>query len=484
MKYYSLNKKIDMYSYPARIEAEIVNFEKKHYCQEIKAYAYGFLETDDVITDEEKKSFGLVTEEDRQKKFSKENFNAEEYKKQKEEEAKGLTAEIEKELESYKTNPEKLIELAAFTSKFAHYSVKNAILLNMQCPEGLAFAGYKRWQELGKEKGKNYNVKAGERAYNIWSPNFLTYVWVSDDNKKLARYLTRDEQKKYKNGEYKTEMKLTGYSVGKVFEISQTTVPIEDYPSVYTDFGAPSETHKELCDYFIDYFESKGTRISIEPIKMVRLRGFYVADTNSITLADKLDDTAMLSTLLHEGGHSLLHYDSSAQKTKESYKEVQADYFSMLIEKKFGLASSDTRLEHLSHHLENCKNLKDFSLEMCIEEVTKVYSSVIKDVEVDVMKILERYKNKEKTYFDVMYEVRDEKSDRLTCSTYTHEIAHAYSAADVETYYAELPNFVSSTIYEIGNLTDDEKKDLDIIEIGVSGVKETEEKKTTNSLSL
>lgn len=469
MRYYSLDKKIDIFSYPARIEVEIVNFEKKHYCKEIKAYAYGYLDTNDVITDEEKKTYGLVTEEDRKSKFQK--LSAEEYKQKKEEEAKELVSEIENQWKNYETAPEKLVELATFSANFTDYSLKNAILLKNQCPYGLYFASYKKWQELGKAKGKDYNVKAGEKGYKIWLPNFNTYVYVNG-KKKGAKFLTREEQAKYKNGEYKTESVLVGYSVGYVFDISQTNVPIEDYPKFYTDFGVPSEAHRELYDYFVGYLQSKDTSVAIALIDNVALRGFFMQTTNSIVLSDKLDDTALLSTLLHESGHRFLHYDIlksenvSNTPSQKAYREVQADYFSMLIESKFGLKNSDTRLEHLKKNLEIAQMDKNFNLESCVEEVTKVYVNIINDVEEDVLNILAKYKTEEKQYYSVNYQYQGNIS--FSCN-----IVHAYSEEDVKAYYSKYDTVYISP-YNVADFDEDKRKGKPIIELAKGGVEEAE----------
>lgn len=83
----------------------------------------------------------------------------------------------------------------AFAAKFHRYSSNNALLILVQRPNATRMAGYRKWQDLGRQ------VRRGEEGLKILAPIFRT---VDDED----------------NGE-KTRM-LCSFKVVKVFEISQT----------------------------------------------------------------------------------------------------------------------------------------------------------------------------------------------------------------------------------------------------------------------
>jgi antirestriction protein ArdC len=85
-----------------------------------------------------------------------------------------------------------------FVSAFRHYSFNNVLLIAAQCPHATRVAGYRKWQELGRQ------VRKGERAIKI-----LGY-----STKKITK--TDPE-----TGE-EIEGRVPRYPVLAVFDISQT----------------------------------------------------------------------------------------------------------------------------------------------------------------------------------------------------------------------------------------------------------------------
>src|SRR5215211_5331781 len=83
----------------------------------------------------------------------------------------------------------------AFAARFHRYSANNSLLILLQRPNATKIAGYKRWQELGRQ------VRRGEEGMRILAPIFRT---------------VEDEE----SGE-KTRI-LCSFKVVKVFDVSQT----------------------------------------------------------------------------------------------------------------------------------------------------------------------------------------------------------------------------------------------------------------------
>jgi hypothetical protein len=51
-----------------------------------------------------------------------------------------------------------------FKAQFHHYSFANCWLIYSQCPHATLIAGYRKWQELGRQ------VKKGEKSIAIFAP--------------------------------------------------------------------------------------------------------------------------------------------------------------------------------------------------------------------------------------------------------------------------------------------------------------------------
>ena len=83
----------------------------------------------------------------------------------------------------------------AFAAKFYRYSANNSLLILLQRPDATKIAGYKRWQQPGRQ------VQRGEEGIRILAP----IIWTVEDEE---------------SGE-KARM-LCSFKVVKVFDVSQT----------------------------------------------------------------------------------------------------------------------------------------------------------------------------------------------------------------------------------------------------------------------
>src|SRR3712207_5497160 len=95
------------------------------------------------------------------------------------------------------------------SSKFHRYSFNNQLLIFLQRPDATLVAGFRRWQELGRQ------VRKGERGISILAP---------------CRYRAKIEDE---HGDEQTVHRLTGFRVAYVFDVGQTEgEPIEDLDAV------------------------------------------------------------------------------------------------------------------------------------------------------------------------------------------------------------------------------------------------------------
>src|SRR5215217_4865360 len=83
----------------------------------------------------------------------------------------------------------------AFAARFHRYSANNSLLVLLQRPNAIKIAGYKRWQELGRQ------VRRGEEGIRILAPIFRT---VEDEKSSEKARI------------------LCSFKVVKVFDVCQT----------------------------------------------------------------------------------------------------------------------------------------------------------------------------------------------------------------------------------------------------------------------
>ena len=95
-------------------------------------------------------------------------------------------------------------EALKFRSKFHSYSFRNAYLIYLQCPTATLAAGYRRWQELGRQ------VRKGETSLAILAP--------------ILKKVEGEKRRRKKE-------KVVGFRTARVFDIAQTDgEPLPELP--------------------------------------------------------------------------------------------------------------------------------------------------------------------------------------------------------------------------------------------------------------
>ena len=277
--------------------------------------------------------------------------------------------------QNYRENPEIIAELTEYASRFHSYSVQNVLRLYAQNPNLTYVASFKKWNEMG------YRIKAHEHGLKIIHPVTVTlYCDPATQEWKQLKYAPKQIKSQIKKGEIKTKQ-FTKYVIGRVFDISQTDCPPEDYPKLYF-MGYPSEKHAELCDAISKYAEMEwDCKVSIVDLQSISLRGQYYRFDNKIFLSDKLNDTERLSTLTHELGHAITWLvTDKGENYPVPLREIEADMFSIMVETHFGLPVSDSRKRHLSqewkNYLDTMEKSGSSSEEMQLPTVEEVFSKV------------------------------------------------------------------------------------------------------------
>lgn len=319
----------------------------------------------------------------------KSNFDKEEWLKQKEDEKEKIFSDIKTAIAEFQQDPDKLLEMLEFQSRFYRYSFNNTVLIFMQNPHASFVGSYPALAEIGKalaekhgDKDVYYGVQKGAKSMQILVPKPVTYI--KDDNGEWIQLSKADKQlqARHKHGEVESYKRLR-FGIGNVFDIAQTTIPTEYYPEVIKDgFGTDSEKHKKLNNFLVRFCEShKDIEVMAMEGSSLFTRGYATSD-NKIALNDRMKDTGYSSTLLHELGHNYMHFGEDAKGLTTAQKEVEADVFCILIAKHFGIDIPDTRMKHLVGNLNSLpKDKQDELLNKSLNTAASNFSKCVGEIE-------------------------------------------------------------------------------------------------------
>lgn len=210
-------------------------------------------------------------------------------------------------------------EALRFKSRFYRYSFNNSLLIYLQCPNAAYVAGYKAWQQLGRQ------VRKGERGIAILAP--------------IVKKLEENGQE---------EKRLVGFKSASVFDVQQTdgeSVPEMPRPERLTgDCEAIQSTLARLETYAND----RGFPVRREALQGNAL-GKFSLTSKTITLRDELEPLQELKTFVHELAHALMHGDISPDSTKRHLCELEAESCAFLVCHSLGLDTSRYSFAYLAN---------------------------------------------------------------------------------------------------------------------------------------
>jgi hypothetical protein len=186
-------------------------------------------------------------------------------------------------------------------ANFHNYSLNNWCLIFSQCPQATRVAGYKTWQNLGRQ------VVKGGRSIKIIAP--------------------RQYKRKNKNGDEKDGL---FFCTVPVFDISQTEG--EELPSVFNVEGDPGEYLHILEELISDF--------KIELVDEDHLGGpLGQSHGGKIKVLANLESAQRFTTLVHELAHELLHRDTDRATLGKAQKETEAEAVSYIVGQAIGVDS-------------------------------------------------------------------------------------------------------------------------------------------------
>lgn len=210
-------------------------------------------------------------------------------------------------------------------AKFHQYSWSNSLLIWAQNPEATQVAGYRRWQELGRQ------VRKGEQSIKIFVPH-----------KRKVHDEEADEDR----------VVVKGFGIGSVFDLSQTDgEPLPEKPpllDIPDDQPMSHEVNHRLSRFGINegyLMESKdfpgAARGFWNPAKRqicIRRSAYVDEDTGEERyLMDPLSPTKT-KTLAHELGHAIANHSGADDRGDAEVVAESAAYVAL---NRFGIDSAN-----------------------------------------------------------------------------------------------------------------------------------------------
>ena len=234
-------------------------------------------------------------------------------------EAEAMQAKIAEQVEQLR-NSDAWINYLNFAQAFHRYSVGNLLLIMAQCPSATHVAGYRTWQNLGRQ------VRKGETGIRIFGG-------------RNVKWTAEDEQ----TGEEKEHSAVRFFPVS-VFDMAQTDPidPEAEDPSTIAH-KLTGDDPQGITQAVTGYLTGQGWTVTREPISG-STNGYTTTDgTRQVVIDTALAPAQAAKTALHEAAHVILH---STEEEAAEYiehrgtKETEAESVAYIVAGILGLDTS------------------------------------------------------------------------------------------------------------------------------------------------
>ena len=294
---------------------------------------------------------------------------------EKQAELKAISLNIQKKVNEFIDSPELIVEFIRFSDQFHQYSLRNRMLIQSQNRVASFVAGYNEW------KNKGYQVNKGEKGIKIMRPT-LVYEFQNRKGEWIEqKFATLEEKEQIKQQQLQSRQRFTGVTLSHVFDISQTNVPLEDYPH-YLRRHFVSDSKRDAKDYIEGCRAfSKENNLQIETQHLgATVGGYYQPDKHRIVLNSQLENEKAFGTFVHEIAHSQLHRENEGL-SKEA-EEIQAQTVSAVVLQYYGFEPYEYSLNYLKEYGKQLKDEERIQLiESTLETSTKLVQSIDRYIE-------------------------------------------------------------------------------------------------------
>lgn len=309
-----------------------------------------------------------------------------EEKKQK---VEALMKKMEKSIEGYFRSPGDLKEYLSFMAKFYRYSPSNIALIQSQFEGSKAVGSFSFWKEKG------FSVNKGEKGIQILVPNRTTAKFKDKTGtwKPVAK-ASEEEKKQIESKNVEVKPGRLYFSVGYVFDVSQTNAKAEDLPRIFPNRWLEGSVgdYKSLYKGMEVIAEKNGVKI-IEPKQELGVaKGVSYTLTKEVALNPRNSELQNVKTLLHELAHAKLHTAETHMNYSAPEKEFQAEMTAYTVSSYFGIDTSEYSLGYLANWTQG-KELKERS--KLLKEVHETSTEFIETIENNLEKMKKQIQEKE-----------------------------------------------------------------------------------------
>lgn len=255
---------------------------------------------------------------------------------------------LAKALENGKS--ETLVAYLAAMAKFHRYSFGNILLIISQRPDASHVAGYRTWQDLGR------NVKHGEKGILIFAPMFLKKRETDERTIQNAETDTEPERILRFRGVY-------------VFDVTQTDgKPLPEHASVNGDPAGYTNLLKSFA---------QGRGIQVEQAEIPGT-AFGYSTGGKVVVRNGLSPSEEFSTLAHEIAHEMLHHGEAAQRGTKTVRETEAEAVAFVVCQAVGLDTSTAASDYIQLYAGNKETLAA-SLDRIQQAASAILAALLDD---------------------------------------------------------------------------------------------------------
>lgn len=265
---------------------------------------------------------------------------------EKRKEIEALTKDMDKRIEQHFHSPEDLKEYLSFMGKFHQYSLSNTQLIQQQFMGAQAVGSFAFWKEKG------FSVNKGEKGIKILVPNKTVPKFQDENGKwKSINKATPQEKKLIQDGEKEVTRSRLYFSVGHVFEVSQTNAKASDLPEIFPNrwLEGNVEDYKILYKGMEAIAEKNGISIIAPKEELGSAKGVSYTLTKEVALNPRNSEKQNVKSLLHELTHAKLHTKETHMNYTAAEKEFQAEMTAYTVSSYFGIDTSSYSLDYLSN---------------------------------------------------------------------------------------------------------------------------------------
>ena len=368
-------------------------------------------------------------------------------KEQKREELEQLGNQIQASVDQLLVDPALVKDFLNWKRQFRDYSFRNSMLIYQQNKHAIGVASFTKWKKDG------YSVKRGEKGISIFSP--IIEKVVLDQQNQIVSFLNQatDEQKHLiQLGSLHVKEQLTGFQKGIVFDITQTTAPIEQYPKLIQEmYEADDKKDYRIHNLAVNMvLEEKGITLTNHDTANVSAStlGYINQNTRQIYLQDNLTPVAKFKTVVHETAHGLLH---QASDLSHDAKEFQAQMVSVVVSDMLHIPATDADLRYIQQHQQQLSPEERYDLMRGVVEVAdtllSTYERAYEYVQTNELSAADRIKAERLGILDQPGLTTQDKQ----------ELVH-YPAATVKMQHFAIQEHIANTV---GQMNAEEKQQFE-----------------------